>query len=188
MMTGLKMDLASFARHLDPESEHAQRIQSMDELVDEAISTIRRISSELRPGLLDDLGLTAAMEWLADEFNRRSELSCSLSLPQDEPELDPNLKTALFRIFQESLTNVARHAGATRITASLTLEDHELCMQVEDNGRGITREELHGAKSLGLMGMKERAAQWSGTINITGKNGRGTTMLVCIPLPATRKV
>ena len=159
----------------------------MHRIVDEAIKITRRISSALRPGLLDDLGLFPALEWLNGEFDQRSGLSCSLSLPPEEPDLDPDLKTALFRIFQESLTNIARHAQATRVKSEVTIDEGELRMEIKDNGRGITQSELHDVGALGLLGMQERAAQWGGMVQFMSKKGKGTTVRVQIPLPAARK-
>ena len=187
MMTGLKMDLAAFKRSISPESEFQARIRTMDDLVDAAIKIIRRISSELRPGVLDDLGLCAALEWQAEDFSRRSGISCSASLPAEEPDLEPDLKTTIYRIFQESLTNIARHAGATEVKASLNITSDELTMQVADNGRGISAAELSQSSSLGLTGMRERAAQWSGSVSISGARSQGTIVHLKIPLPAEKR-
>ena len=187
LLTGLKMDLSWLARHMEASSAHQERIKSMNGLIDEAIDVTRRISSELRPGLLDDLGLFPALEWLSSEFDRRAETSCALSLPPEEPDLDPDLKTTLFRIFQECLTNVSRHAQASRVEASMTVGDSELQMVLKDNGRGISQSELQHIHTYGLLGMQERVAQWGGSMEITGKEGKGTTVMVQIPLPALRQ-
>jgi PAS domain S-box-containing protein len=187
LLAGLKMDLSWLARHLEANSERQERFQSMNGLIDEAIDVTRRIASELRPGLLDDLGLFPALEWLISEFERRSDISCTLSLPPEEPDLESDLNTALFRIFQECLTNVSRHAQASRVEARLTVSNDELQMELTDNGRGISKSESQHVNSFGLLGMQERVAQWGGTLQITGKEGKGTTVMVKIPLPAFRQ-
>lgn len=187
MMTGLKMDLAWLERNTELTSRQQERIQAIDLLVNEAINTIRRISSELRPGILDDLGLFPALEWLSGEYSRRADLTCLVDLPSEEPNLDPDRKTALFRIFQESMTNVIRHAHATQVETSLTMENHHLIMTIVDNGVGISGDELRDPNSFGLLGMRERAAQWGGTVEVFGEKSRGTTVLARVPLAQTHQ-
>lgn len=184
LLTGLKMDLSWLARKVDENSPLNERIQAMDKLTDQAITIMRRISSALRPGLLDDLGLLPALEWYTNEYDSRPNISASLSLPSEEADLDPALQTTLYRIYQEILTNVARHAQANKVTASLKVNPNELILKVKDDGIGISQAELQGTKSLGLLGMRERAAKWGGQVEITGKKGKGTTVRVQIPLPA----
>ena len=141
-MTALKMDLTWLAKRLPEGDEKVKRIDGMTTLVDESIALMRRIATELRPGLLDDLGLNAAVEWQSQEFSRRSGIPCKLNLPEHDLGLDPALNTTLFRIFQETLTNIARHAQATHVNASLKQKDHTLVLTIRDNGRGITESEL----------------------------------------------
>ena len=155
----------------------------MNTLVDDSIGLMRRIATELRPNLLDDLGLSAALEWQAREFSGHSGISCKLNLPKHDLNLDPALSTTLFRIFQESLTNVARHAQATHIHTSLQEKNQTVILIIRDNGRGITQSELEAPRSLGLLGLRERAAQWRGKTTISGAPGKGTTVTVSIPLP-----
>jgi signal transduction histidine kinase len=183
-MTALKMDLNWLARRLPKEDERAERIKGMESLIDDSIALIRRIATELRPNLLDDLGLTAALEWQAHEFSRRTDIEYTLDLAEDIPDFDPALRTSLFRIFQESLTNITRHAQATLVSVSLELQDQTLILTIRDNGRGITEEEKNDPRALGVLGLRERATQWNGTLTIHGEPGQGTAVTVCIPLPA----
>jgi signal transduction histidine kinase len=151
--------------------------------IDDTLRSVKRIITELRPGLLDDLGLYAAIEWQAGEFQSRTGIRCILSLPEDERTVDQELATTLFRIFQETLTNVARHAGATEVRVALSFSNDGLDMTIADNGRGITEKELRDPGSFGLLGMRERALYCGGTVDITGRAGEGSTVRVSIPLP-----
>ena len=182
-MTALKMDLAWLAKRLPEGDERLRRIDGMNRLVDDSIVHMRQIATELRPNMLDELGLAAALEWQAKEFTRRTEIPCELELPAEE--LEPALRTSLFRIFQEALTNVARHAQATRVDASLRQAENALILSIQDNGVGIREAELNGPRSLGLIGLRERVLQWGGEMMIRGVPGKGTTVTVRIPLPAS---
>jgi two-component system, NarL family, sensor histidine kinase UhpB len=147
------------------------------------IVTLRRIASDLRPRTLDDLGLTAALEWQAQEFESRTKIRCRVHLPKEPLVLDAQPSTAIFRIFQESLTNVARHAHATRVEARLQRETNYLVFEVRDNGGGFDPEETKARKSLGLVGMQERALLLNGELRVESTPGAGTTMTLRIPLP-----
>jgi len=184
-MTALKMDLTWLAHHLPEGDEKVDRLRGMNTLVDDSIALMRRIATELRPGLLDDLGLNAALEWQAVEFSKRKGIPCKLNLPKDDLALDPALNTTLFRIFQETLTNIARHAQATRVSASLKQKEQTLILTIRDNGRGITEAELANPRSLGLLSLRERATQWGGQTTLRGAAGKGTTVTVRIPLPTS---
>jgi signal transduction histidine kinase len=153
------------------------------QLVDSMIVTLRRIASELRPRTLDDLGLPAALEAQAQEFEGRTGIHCSVILPQEPLTLDTDRSTAIFRIFQESLTNVARHAHATRVKARLRRENDRLIFKVFDNGTGFDPEVAKARKSLGLIGMQERALLLNGEFKTEGAPGAGTTVTLTIPLP-----
>ena len=154
----------------------------MTKLIDEAIQSVRRISSELRPGILDDLGLIAAIEWQAKDFQDRSGIKCEFKSNLEEIDLDRNLSTAVFRIFQETLTNVIRHAKATRVRTTLVKKNKQLELKVEDNGKGIAKNKISDSKSLGLVGMRERILPWDGQIDIHVIRGKGTTVNLIIPL------
>ena len=151
-------------------------------LVDSTINTVRRISSELRPGVVDDLGLVAAIEWHAQQFQERTGIVCRFDSLVDNVELSREQATTVFRIFQEAMTNVLRHAGATKVNVIIEEEEGEFVLEVKDNGRGITQSERLGGHSLGLLGMRERAHSVGGKIEINGTAGKGTVIIVRLPL------
>lgn len=182
LMTGLKMDLAWCIRNNADHQLLLKRFEMMNSLVDDAIDISRRLSSELRPGLLDDLGLIPAMEWYVGEFMHRSDIDCHLICPEDEPVLEASLRTTVFRIFQEALTNIVRHAYASEARISLSFDDDILKLIVLDNGRGITMNEIVNNQSLGLLGIQERARQKGGLVEISGKPGCGTNVTASFPL------
>jgi signal transduction histidine kinase len=182
-LTGLKMDLKWVADRLPgDEPALAERTKSMFGLIDETVASVRRMASRLRPELLDQLGLAAAVEWHAGEFRRRTGIRCNLSLPPEAPTVDRERSTAAFRIFQELLTNVARHANATRIDIAMRTNSGALVLTVEDNGKGIEESAVLDAKSLGLLGMRERVLPFGGTVDINRVGGGGTKGVVSIPL------
>jgi PAS domain S-box-containing protein len=186
-LTALKMDLAWLKNHLPAGMKPLHtKVQQMSKLADATIESVHRIATELRPGLLDDLGLAAAIEWQAADFQNRSGIACRSVLAADDLELDRDLATALFRIFQETLTNVARHAGATRVEVSLERIEERIVLTVADNGRGITRRESEDDGSFGIIGMRERAHLWGGEMRISGSRGEGTRVSVAIPLTSAK--
>ena len=150
--------------------------------VDAIIATVRRIAGELRPPVLDGLGLEAAIEWQVQEFETRTGITCHFHSSLKQLDLEPDRATAVFRIFQETLTNIVRHARATQVNIFLKEEDGTLVLEVQDNGRGLTGREISGSKSLGLLGMRERATMLDGEVNIIGRQGTGTTVGVRIPI------
>jgi two-component system sensor histidine kinase UhpB len=181
-LTAIKIDLASLMRELPvDQQQQRKRTDSILELVDQTIHSVRRISTELRPGILDDLGLVAALEWASEEFEARTGTRCRLNLPSDDIEIDQERATAMFRIFQETLTNVARHANASEVGVRLGKENGDLTLEVHDNGTGIDVEQLSGGRSLGILGMRERAALLGGELGIIGAPEKGTTVKVRIP-------
>jgi signal transduction histidine kinase len=151
-------------------------------LVASTLNTVRRISSELRPGILDDVGLIAAIEWEAHRFQTRTGIVCHVDSLVENAHLTREQSTALFRIFQEALTNILRHARATRVDIATMEEEGEFALTIRDDGRGITDEETSGEKSLGLLGMRERAYLIGGEVNITGTAGQGTVVTVRVPV------
>ena len=181
-LTALKMDLASVGALAPKNNPLKEKIGGMGQLVDETIQTVRRIASELRPGILDDLGLAAALQWQAQEFHKRTGIRCRFASEMDSVSLEKDRSTTLFRICQEALTNVTRHAKATEVQITLGQSDHGLLLQVRDNGRGLKAGELTSPKALGLLGMQERAILVGGTCEISGEPGKGTTVTVRIPL------
>lgn len=182
--TAIKMDLSSIGRKTTKKQAPLRaKIELAMQLVDQMIFTVRRIASELRPRTLDDLGLTSALQWQAQEFESRTGIRCTIALPREPLNLDSERSTAIFRIFQESLTNVARHAGATLVNARLKQQEDQLMLVVQDNGKGFDARETAGRRSLGLVGMQERALLLHGELTIEGVPGTGTTVTLRIPLP-----
>jgi len=182
-LTALKMDLSWLNKRLPEEQEALiRKTIEMSRLIGTTIQTVKRISTELRPGVLDDLGLLAAIEWQAQEFQERTRIKCKLTAEGEDINLDRDLATAVFRILQEALTNVARHANATRVEVSLKKGDGQLMLQVRDNGKGITKKQIAHPKSFGLIGMRERVHSWNGSVKIDGISGKGTIVTVSIPL------
>ncbi|HKC94611.1 MAG TPA: sensor histidine kinase, partial [Nitrospira sp.] len=157
------------------------RIVSMIEHVDTTIAELQRLVAELRPGVLDDLGLVAAIEWQSRDFERRSGIRCVCDAAQEEIELDHSCATAAFRICQEALTNVLRHAKATSVRVLLMQENGDLLLEIHDDGQGIPSGKLTDPASFGLMGMRERAGSLGGKVQIAGSPGKGTTVTVRLP-------
>jgi signal transduction histidine kinase len=184
-LTALKMDVALLATRLrqDPPAvpDALGRLAAMSELVEDTIHRVRRIAHELRPGVLDDLGLDAAIEWAGQDFEARTGIACRVSSGLGERRLPRELATAFFRIFQEALTNVARHARARGVGVRLEHRGGRLTLEVTDDGRGIAEEAIGGAKSLGLLGMRERARRLGGDVVIAAARGRGTTVSLSVP-------
>jgi PAS domain S-box-containing protein len=189
MLTGLKFDLSWLGGRLPTDLPPLrEKVRGMSGLVDETIKSVRRLATELRPGILDDLGLVPAIEWQVQEFQARTGIRCSLATELIFPDQDQERRTAMFRILQEALTNVARHAGAATVSITLKEDDAWLELRVEDDGRGITDPELADRRSLGLLGMRERARLLDGEVAISGRPGAGTTISARIPVLRTAPV
>jgi signal transduction histidine kinase len=182
-LTGIKMDARWILARL-PEAQGAvvSRAKSMSELIDSTIHTVRRIAADLRPGILDNLGLVAAVEWQASEFQTRTGINCRVNNTLRDAAIAAESATAVFRIFQETLTNVARHAQATAVSVDLGEQEGRIVLQVADNGRGIDLAEVTQSKSVGLLGMRERAAILGGDLVISGAPGQGTSVILSVPL------
>ena len=178
-LTALKIDLSMVSKRLDPALQ--ERIETAAAAVDSMIQQVRNIATELRPGVLDHLGLPAAMEWQAKEFTRRSGIQCQFSPPHEEPTLSPEQAVSLFRILQEALTNVVRHASASRVVVKLCASTDCVRLIVKDDGIGLTEERRKDRTSLGLIGMEERARFIDARLSIDGREGRGTTVIVDLP-------
>src|SRR5258708_37995479 len=148
---------------------------------------VRKLCTELRPSVLDDLGIVAAIEWLPSEFQGRTNIRCEARAEVQHLVASRDQATALFRICQEILTNVARHAQASKVRVALRAEEHNLVLSVHDNGKGIRPEAMDESKSLGLLGMQERAAILGGGVEISGEPGHGTTVTVTIPIARSGK-
>jgi len=182
-LTALKIDLSWLAKGFPADQKPLlEKTRSMSKLVDMTIQRVKSIATELRPGLLDDFGLVAAIEWQAGEFQKLTGISIEISTKPEDIVLDRDCSTVLFRVFQELLTNVVRHAEATKVKVSLVEEADEIVLTVKDNGRGIAREQISDPRSFGILGMRERVRFWQGEFKISGTPGKGTTAVASIPL------
>ena len=193
-LTGLKIDFSQLKRNalkIENEAVRASLLADIDPMIkftDATIHTVRRIAMELRPGVLDDLGLVAALEWLLGDFQKRTGIRCKWISSVEYIELDSDLSTALFRIVQESLTNVARHSGATEVRVHLRADPDSFILEIKDNGTGMEKEKLMDPTSLGLLGMRERALMFGGSFRVKGTPRTGTTVTVEIPPAEKRKM
>jgi signal transduction histidine kinase len=184
-LTALKMDVSWLNRRfLEKDTAFKKKLASMEDVIDRTIQTVQKLSGELRPGILDDLGLAAAIEWQAEEFQNRTGIECEVSLSHEESVLNRDQSTTMFRIFQETLTNVIRHARATKVEVWLEERNGSIVLEVADNGRGITAAEISDARSFGLIGMRERVKFIDGEVSIVGSPGKGTRITVTLPLTA----
>jgi PAS domain S-box-containing protein len=187
-LTVLSMGLSSLQNevHKSISSDRREavlgRIADLTQLAGSSMETMRRISRELRPAMLEPLGLQAAIDWQAREFQKHTGIECSLQFSGSLEWLSPDLALAVYRIFQESLTNVARHSGATQVNVCLENRDEELILQISDNGVGFKKDRMSGRRSFGLVGMRERAVRWGGDLQIESEMGRGTRIFARIPL------
>jgi PAS domain S-box-containing protein len=184
-LTALKMDVGFLRENLDPTAEPvAGKLAAMQELLDATVAAARRISSDLRPMMLDDLGLTAAADWLAQNFTNRTGVPCELVVDESQDlDLPDPYATAIFRVLQESLTNVAKHADATQVDATLERIGNEIVLIVRDNGKGIAPGSLSKEGSFGITGLRERAYLLGGTVRIDTGPGQGTEVEFRVTLP-----
>ncbi len=181
-LTGLKMDASWVCKRLSEENAVVhEKIRVMISLIDDTIKSVRRIASELRPGILDDLGLIAALEWYSQEFQSRTSILSTFSSELDNIELERSLAINIFRVYQETLTNVARHAEASRVHAVLDADESSIRLTIQDNGKGFDVEGVKSKKSLGLIGMRERALLFKGDLQIDSQSGSGTRVVLRIP-------
>ena len=183
ILTALNIDFAWLSKRLP--ADHAvfeQKLTSMRGLLNSAIQTVKRVALELRPGILDDLGLAAAIEWQGQDFEKRTEVRFTLKIEGQRVTLDRDRTTAMFRIFQEALTNVATHAKATKVRVILTQGIRRLRLEIRDNGKGIQSKEIANPTSFGLIGIRERVRALGGRVRIQGIEGKGTIVAVSIPV------
>ena len=182
-LTGLKMDISWLSKKIKSDDESInEKIKDTITLIDKTVVTVRRIATQLRPSILDDLGLVAAMEWQSEEFGKRSEINTVFVSNLSHIDLKPETATGIFRIFQESLTNVLRHSKATRVKISFDVNDKMITLMIEDNGAGFDEKAILNKKTLGLLGMKERALLIKGNYEIKGNIGRGASVIITVPL------
>lgn len=183
VLTVLKIQISLLSNKLRvDQTEIKEKIFSVSQVIDQTVETVQRITSKLRPGILDDLGLFPAIEWQAQDFESKTGIICDCELPAEDIELEQEKVTAVFRIFQEALTNVARHANANTVRVRVKTEGELLRVRITDNGKGITAKEIADYNSLGLLGMKERAMLFNGEVKISGEPNKGTSVSVTIPL------
>jgi PAS domain S-box-containing protein len=182
-LTVLKLDLASLCK--EPATGSAsfrQKIDSMSKAIVQAIGSVRRICSDLRPSVLDHIGLTAGIGWQVEEWQAKTGIRCTMRSAIDDESIDSGRATAAFRVLQEALTNVARHAHASSVQVQLWIADGRLRLEIHDDGCGIADRTVADATSLGLLGMKERVHSFGGSVEIRGAPAFGTTVDVSIPL------
>ncbi len=182
-MTALKIDLSWLNKRLANDQDRIrEKLQSMVTLINETIETVHNVSEDLRPGILDDFGLAAAIEWQAEEFQKRTGVACTTSLAPDEFELSKETATNLFRIVQESLTNIIRHANATEVAIKLSEKKAILVLEIQDNGQGISDAAITDPRSFGLIGIRERVHLLGGEVDISGSQDAGTRVIVKLPI------
>jgi signal transduction histidine kinase len=181
LLTVLKMDVSWLNKRIEsPPVAIKEKLKELLAMIDTTVKTVRRIASELRPTLLDDLGLVAAIEWHLEEFEKRSGIQKTFTGPDAELQIDDTMKIGLFRILQESLTNVARHSGAQKVNVGLERKNGQIILKIKDNGKGF--DAGHATKkTLGLLGMKERTKMMGGVYHISGLPGEGTMVEVIVP-------
>jgi two-component system sensor histidine kinase UhpB len=181
-LAGLKIDLSWLAKGLSKEQKSLfKKTKSMTKVIDMTIQTVKKIAVELRPGVLDDLGIAAAVEWQVGEFEKLTNIKCEFSSNPRDIILDQERSIVIFRIFQEILTNIIRHANATKVKVSLKEQRGNIVLRASDNGKGISQEQILDPKAFGLIGMRERVRPWRGSIRISGDPSEGTTVEVNIP-------
>lgn len=181
LMTAFKIDLTWLKRKLSQESQELMtKVNTMLETIDLGIKSVRGIVAQLRPLILDDLGLEAAMEWHMQKYLKSANIKCSIGFKANESLFDEDLKIVLFRVFQEALTNIIHHSSATKCSIALTQKDETLILKITDNGIGITQKQVENPNSFGLIGMRERLYPYAGRVNIIGDEERGTSLIVTI--------
>jgi signal transduction histidine kinase len=191
VLTSLKLEfmwLVDQLRNSEPKPgiQLVNKLQSLIGLIEVSIQSVRQISSDLRPAVLDHLGLKEAMQWEATKFEARTGIRCRLAWTLKNEPADRTRQLAMFRILQEAMTNVVRHAHAGAVRIGVRARGKLLTLTIRDNGRGITKSELSSVESIGLLGMAERARLLGGRVTITGAPGRGTTVTVTVPITSKR--
>lgn len=188
LFTAIKMELSLMTSNTSVNQEKVRRAgESLLKLADTGIETVRRISTELRPDILDHLGLISAIQWYMSEFQKRAKIRCKCILSDEDIHMNKHRATATFRILQEAMTNVARHSGATKVTVEVKKEENILTLKIEDNGRGINEEKINDPFSFGLLGMQERTLYLGGDLKISGAPGKGTRVMATIPISEKEK-
>jgi two-component system, NarL family, sensor kinase len=181
-LTGLKFDISWIQARNSRDRGATERLQDMCSLIDSTILTVQRISTELRPSILDHLGITTAIKWQTEQFQKRTGIACEFICCPADIVLDKERATTIFRIIQEALTNILRHADATEVRVCLEVRDGHVFSCIENNGRQIEKSSLSNPHSFGLLGMKERVRAFDGSVTIRGRRDKGTSVIVKVPL------
>ena len=187
VLTALKMDIVLLSEDIkegkkDKPDNIINELKSIAKLIDSSILSVRNIATELRPDILDHLGLVAAIKWQSNEFQKRNRIKCTVDSEIDYIDIDKNRATSIFRIFQEILTNILRHAGSNEVNISILKEDYNLILRVKDDGKGINEDDINDIKSIGIIGMKERTELIGGMLSIEGEKNIGTTVTLKVPI------
>jgi signal transduction histidine kinase len=182
LLTAFNMDISWLQKRLRPENGDAifQKLDDMSKLIDDSVVFVRKIASELRPSVLDDFGLIPALEWHSEEFQKRFHIDVEFQTNTKELKTSSLIATGLFRMYQESLTNVARHSNANKVFTRLEVINNMINLSISDNGKGFDIHATDQKKTLGLLGMKERAAMIAGNIRIESAPGKGTTVVITV--------
>jgi signal transduction histidine kinase len=180
-LTALKIDLNWTKEKIPADVLIHKKLKSMIDIVSGTIKKVQKISSDLRPSMLDDLGLTASLEWYSKECEKRSNFTCMLEL-DEIPNLNSKIKLILFRIFQEGMTNIIRHAKAKKVEVKLHFSSNGIILKISDDGIGISKKKTNMKVSLGLIGMKERLREFNGTLEIISSKNNGTSLVINIPI------
>ncbi|MEO5983900.1 MAG: sensor histidine kinase, partial [Ferruginibacter sp.] len=188
-LTGLKMDISWMNKKIPIEDKEVkEKMKETLKLIDGTVNTVRRLATQLRPSILDDLGVVAAMEWQSEEFQKRSQIDTEFKSEVSAVQIPPELATGLFRIYQESLTNILRHSNATKVKASLTIQNEQLIFTIHDNGVGFNTGEINIKKTHGLLGMNERTKIMGGSYKISSSPGNGTLVSISVPFETKSSV
>jgi signal transduction histidine kinase len=177
------MDVAWLKKKIDPKEEDiANKFKDVNQLIDDTVKSVRRIAYELRPGILDDLGLIAALEWHSMEFQKRTGIKCTFHSDLDDTILSKDVVTSFFRIYQEALTNIIRHSHATEVKSTLASDGANYILMIHDNGKGFDQEDVKNKDTLGLIGMRERSKMLAGSLTIESVPMKGTLVILMVPI------
>jgi signal transduction histidine kinase len=186
-LTSIKYDLLWLEQHSSTEGEVAERFRATRGIIDSTTKIVQRICAELRPKILDVLGLGAAIEWQANEFKKRTGVDATFRQSSELPLMNDGIRTGIYRIVQECLTNIARHAQASSVTINMKVKDNSIFVEITDNGRGFDDSLINHPDSLGLLSLRERTRMINGTIEINGNPGKGTRVAISVPLQKTNQ-
>jgi signal transduction histidine kinase len=176
------IDTASLKEQFPKKTKPREQVQEIERQISRTMQSVREICRELRPPVFDDFGLPTAIKWYLREFQNRTGITCAAKIDEEMPTHEKGLGLLVLRIFQEAMTNVVRHAEATKVQVTLQSHAKNLVLRVKDNGKGISAQQINAPLSLGILGIRERVRFWGGKLSLTGSPGKGTTMTVSIPI------